>query len=135
MSSRETTYAGMRDEWRQMLEAAKAAGEELAHLEGLLGRLETAWTQAHVIAQRQAALTAEKQSNSVELQKLMRDGERLATLMRKAVQQQYGPESEKVVHFRVQPFRGRKRKASPAEVKPEPEVQPTPEASTPKTSS
>jgi hypothetical protein len=53
--------------------------------------------------------------------------------MRKAVQQNYGPESEKVVHFRVQPFRGRKRKASPAEVTPE--VQPTPEASTPKTSS
>ena len=129
MSSRETTYAGMRDEWRQMLDSAKAAGEDLAHLEGLLGRLETAWTQAHAIAQRQAALTAEKQSNSVELQRLMKDGERLATLMRKAVQQQYGPESEKVVHFRVQPFRGRKRKATPSEVKP------APEASTLKTSS
>lgn len=61
----------------------------------------------------------------------MRDGQRLATLMRKAVQQHYGAGSEKLVQFGVQPFRGRKTKPAPEG----PGVEPTPETATVKTSS
>jgi hypothetical protein len=84
-------------------------------------------SQAGDIFQSQAALAASKQEASQKLASLLTDSLRLATVLRFELKQTYGPTSEKLVEFGIQPFRGRKRRnpspqsaesAAPAEVAP-----------------
>ena len=91
-----------------------ANATELPHLEptrqifgDLLTRIEDVFVQ-------QAATVARKQDLSKQLQNLLAEGQRLATVLKKAVAAHYGPRSEKLSEFRLQPFRGRNRK-KPAE--------------------
>ena len=75
----------------------------------------TVMDQARQTAASQAAQRAAKQQSSKSLKASIIEGDRLASLLRAAVKQHYGPASEKVAEFGVQPFRGRKRtpKATP----------------------
>jgi hypothetical protein len=65
--------------------------------------------QTQDIANRQAALRAEKQELSKQLRAQMIESERMANVMRKAVQAHYGIRAEKLAEFGLQPFRGRPR--------------------------
>jgi hypothetical protein len=80
MATHETTYCGI-------------FGDALGRAQGLL-------TQ-------QATLTAVKQDLSQELKATMEDIQFLMTILRKAVRQHFGKQSEKFAEFDVQPFRGR----------------------------
>jgi hypothetical protein len=111
--SQETTYAGMRGEWQGLLAPLVAKPPGLEHLEPFQTRLGTVLDRSLEITKQQAALAAEKQKLSKELQSLMVDGERLAALLRKALKQQFGPRAEELTAFKLQPFRGRKA-AKPA---------------------
>jgi hypothetical protein len=111
--SQETTYAGMRGEWQGLLAPLVAKPPGLEHLEAFQTRLGTVLDRSLEITKQQAALAAEKQKISKELQSLMVDGERLAALIRKALKQQFGPKAEELTAFKLQPFRGRKA-AKPA---------------------
>jgi hypothetical protein len=79
---------------------------------------------AHVqdLVQQQATLTADKQDVTRQFQEALADAQRMATLMRAALKVHYGPTSEKLVEFGIQPFRGRVRKPSPPEAPPPVEV-------------
>jgi hypothetical protein len=66
--------------------------------------------QAGDVFQHQAALAASKQEASQKLLSLLTDSLRLATVLRFELKQFYGPDSEKLVEFGIQPFRGRKRR-------------------------
>lgn len=108
--SQETTYAGQRGEWRDLLTPFAAKPPELEHLQPFCTKLETALGKSIDLTTQQAALAASKQELSKELRQVMLDGQRLAGLLRKGLKQQFGPNGEQLTAYKVQPFRGRKAK-------------------------
>ena len=108
--SQETTYAGMRGEWQELLAPLAQKPPELEPLETFRVKLETFLNRAVDINRQQAALSASKQELSKELKVVMVEGERVAALLRKGLKQILGPKSEQLTAFKVQPFRGRKAK-------------------------
>ena len=129
--STESTYKGKIEDWDHLQERLTANAADLAHLEVLRAQLGTVMEQARQIAATQAAQRAAKQTSSQSLKSAMIEGGRLASLLRAAVKQHYGPASEKVAEFGVQPFRGRKRtpKETPTPTPaPGPAPAPTPHA-------
>jgi len=87
-------------------------------LEGVIGRLGALITL-------QADLAAQRQETSKELRELLGDGRRLGSFLRAGLKAHYGPRSEKLAAYKMQPFRGRKA-AKPEE--PETPPAPTPAA-------
>ena len=122
----ESTYKGKIEDWGHLQERLTANAADLAHLEVLRAQLGTVMEQARQMAATQAAQRAAKQTASQSLKAAIIEGDRLASLLRAAVKQHYGPRSEKVAEFGVQPFRGRKRTPKePPTPTPEPPKPPT----------
>jgi hypothetical protein len=113
--AKETTYAGMRGDWQRLSTMLSANTPELGHLETQRLRLEGLLARAMEITMQQGIFKAGKQETSKQLQGVMAEGQRLATVLRQSVKEHYGPTSEKLHEFGVQPFRGRKAKAAPEE--------------------
>ncbi|HEY3570224.1 MAG TPA: hypothetical protein VGP73_19990 [Thermoanaerobaculia bacterium] len=103
-----------------------ANATDLAHLEVLRAQLGTVMEQARQMAASQAAQRAAKQQASKSLKSAILEGDRLASLLRAAVKQHYGPASEKVAEFGVQPFRGRKKRTPKQKPTPMPTPSPGP---------
>jgi hypothetical protein len=82
-------------------------------------------TRIHDLSQEQASLTARKQDITRRLQYETVEAHRLATVLLLGIKAHYGIDSEKLVEFGMQPFRGRTRKVQ------EPETPPLPEAPAP----
>jgi hypothetical protein len=81
-------------------------------------------SEAQELNREQAALRAAKQEASRKFEEALREAQRLATVLRFAIKDHFGPDSEKLVEFGLQPFRGKTRT--------KPEV-PLPEAPAPAT--
>ena len=128
--ARQMPYAGALGTMQRLAASLEANRADLAHIEVSLTQFATVVAQSQEIAKQQAALTAAKQEASRQLQVLVDDGLRLATLLRVALRQHYGIRSEKLAEFGLQPFRGRKTK-SPAPEAPEPPVTEKPVPATP----
>jgi hypothetical protein len=79
--------------------AANAA--ELPHLEGTRLKLEGVVTRAGEVLKEQAAFTAAKQEASKEIQGLVREGQRLANVLRLALKEHYGIRAEKLAEFGI----------------------------------
>jgi vacuolar-type H+-ATPase subunit I/STV1 len=93
----------------QQLNAALTANSaELSNLESQRQQFGYMVGRTLEVFTRQAALTAQKQETSQELQDLLTESSRLATVLRLAVKAHYGIRAEKLVEFEMQPFRGRK---------------------------
>lgn len=123
--AKETTYKGILGDWQRLATALLTNAAELGHLEASRLMLEQLLARALEISERQASLRAAKQEATRELQEVLASGQRLTIMLRQGLKQFYGPRAEKLTHFDVQPFRGRKPK--PAEG---PEV-PTPDPTAP----
>jgi hypothetical protein len=108
--AKETTYAGMMGDWQRLRGLVQANQAELPQLELLVARLAEILARALEVTQRQGAMRAAKQEASKEMRQLTSEGNRLATVIRKALQQHYGISEEKLAEFGLQPFRGRKSK-------------------------
>ncbi|HKV07775.1 MAG TPA: hypothetical protein VJ725_06545 [Thermoanaerobaculia bacterium] len=108
---RESKYTGIVGDLQRLLGAMEANREELPQMELFRAKLAGILTQAQEATQQQAALKASKQESSKRLQRLLGEGQRLATVVRTAVKEHYGIREEKVAEFGLQPFRGRKAKA------------------------
>jgi len=121
--TRESTYKGKFGDWDKLNTMLTANASELAHLEPLRAQLAVSLAQGQAQAAQQAVHTAAKQDSSQQLRSTVVEGDRLANLLRKALQQHYGIRSEKLVEFGVKTFRGRVRAA-----KPTPTPVPTPPA-------
>jgi hypothetical protein len=52
---------------------------------------------------------AKKQAASARIQQLMEQGSRTASTVRAILREHFGPTSEELTAFKIQPFRGRKR--------------------------
>jgi hypothetical protein len=112
---KETTAAGKIGDWQRLIAPLASNDDELKHLEVLRTRLSVMVTQAEDLKQQQAAHRAAKQESTQQIQEMLTEGARLATLLRMAVKQHYGIRSEKLSEFGLQPFRGRTRKGTPSE--------------------
>jgi hypothetical protein len=107
--------------------AANAA--DLPHLELTRTKLEQLLADTAATVKQQKAVTATKQDLSQKLRKQITEGQRLTTALQKLLKEHYGLDSEKLVEFGMQPFRGRKPKVTPpvvVEVKPAPAPTTTP---------
>ena len=111
--SNESTYSGILGEWQRLEAALSANSSQIPHLEASRLILVDLLSQAQTLARQQAALKAEKQGITQELQATISDGQRLATVLRKGLQQYYGIRSEKLTEFGLQPFRGRAGRTEP----------------------
>jgi hypothetical protein len=109
----ESTRSGMLGEWQRLLSALQVNQPDLPHLETHRAQLDVLVGQAVDLFQSQAALAASKQGVSQQLIDLTAECGRLATVLRFSLKQFYGPRSEKLVEFGIQPFRGRTRKPGP----------------------
>lgn len=116
--AKETTQAGILGELRRFQGALRANAAEVPHLEGTGLLFASVLDQATEISKQQAALTASRQAASKELQRLLGEGQRLATILRLGLKQSYGIRSEKLAEFHLQPFRGKTRVAKPGPEEP-----------------
>ncbi len=127
-------YLNFLNGWEQVAAAQAAHAAEIPHMEAPLAKLLGLLEQARSLSNEQHALTASKQEVSKKLRQTIRKGQKLVFLMRTGAQEQFGTDSETLVEFGVQPFRGRARKTAtkppgnPTEPAPgSPNPTPTPE--------
>jgi len=105
-------YLNALNGWEQVAAAQEANAAVIPHMEAPLAKLRVLLEQARSQTAEHHALTATKQDVSKDLQKTIRQGQKLVDLMRTAAVEQFGAESEKLVAWGVQPFRGRAKKAT-----------------------
>ena len=111
--SKETTLKGKFGDLQRLMAALSANSADLPHLEGSREQLGVLVGRALEAAGRQAVHTAEKQEATQQLNTFLVESLRLANVLRLAVKQHYGIESEKLAEFGLQPFRGRPRRTAP----------------------
>lgn len=80
---------------------------QLQHLETLRVSLEERSVLFKNLFAQHSALTTSKQEIVKQMQELFRETETLVALLRAAVRQHYGKDSEKLIEFGLQPYRGR----------------------------
>lgn len=107
--AKERTVKGRLGRLVRLLARLNGNREDLQHLEASRTRFEAMLAQLQEAADRQAVHTAAKQEASQQLQTILTEVERLATVLRFAVKQHYGIRAEKLAEFGMQPFRGRTR--------------------------
>lgn len=120
--TRERTQSGKLGDWSRLGATVRENSADLPHLETSVQRLEALQTQGVDLTKEQRAFRAIKQEKTQQLKTVLAEGTRLATLLRSAVKQHYGPTSEKLAEFDLKPFRGRKAKTEPVPA-PGPEAQ------------
>jgi hypothetical protein len=120
--AREKTKKGRLGGLQRFRDALSTNREALPHLDGSFTQFDARVTGALELANRQGALTAEKQEISKQLTDALDEAERLATVLRLAIKQHFGIRAEKLAEFDLQPFRGRKKTAAfpTPQAKPEP---------------
>ena len=102
--------AGIRVEWQNLLGPLAEKPPGLETLEPYRAKLETTLSRVEEVTKQQAALAAQKQELTKELQALLTSGQRVAALLRKGLKEALGPKAEQLTAFKLQPFRGRKAK-------------------------
>jgi len=93
---------------QNLVAAVAANGKEVPHLEPPCTLLEGIIGQAQELITLQADLAAQRQEASRKLRELLTEGRRLGNFLRVGLKQHYGPRSEKLTAFRIQPFRSLK---------------------------
>ncbi|HYG63725.1 MAG TPA: hypothetical protein VEL74_14180 [Thermoanaerobaculia bacterium] len=109
-TKRQRTYTGSLGELRRALDAFNANASELGYLETQKNRIATLLDRGLELARQQAALTASRQDVSKRLKITIEEARRSLSAVRATLKDHYGPRSEKLVEFGIQPFRGRKPK-------------------------
>src|SRR3954467_11855585 len=120
--ARETKKTAILGDLQNLSATMELNKELLPDLEPFRLKLTGIVTQTVDAGKQQAAMRAAKQELSKQVRKLLTDGQRIADGVRTAGRDHFGPESEKLAEFGLQPFRGRKVKAAP--VKPTPTTPP-----------
>ncbi len=122
-------YMNTTSGWAHTSAAVQANEDDLPHLQPSRVKLDGFRDRAEALSNEQSAFAAGKQEATRQLQEVLRAGNALADLLRTGVREHYGPSSEKLVEFGIQPFRGRTKKAQPPlPEEPEPEPEPGPES-------
>ena len=104
----ERRYMNRINGWAQVAAGVSSNPQETEHLQPGAVRLQGLHTRAGELSVRQAALTTAKQEVTRELKQVLREGDALADFLRTGARAHFGAESEKMVQFGMQPFRGKK---------------------------
>jgi hypothetical protein len=102
-------YMNLINGWEQVV----AASEGLTHLEVSRVKLQGLVEQARNQSVQQASDTATKQQATKNLKETLRSGQLLVDVLRTGAREHYGTDSEKLVEFGMQPFRGKTRTPPP----------------------
>lgn len=89
-------------QWEQILDASEANEADLAFLEPYREELRELRQRALELSVRQAALAAERQQVTRDLDAVKERGREIATRLRLGIRTQYG-EAEKLVEFGLRP--------------------------------
>lgn len=122
--ARETKKTAILGDLQNLSATMELNKELLPDLEPFRLKLSGIVTQTVDATKQQAAMRASKQELSKQVRQFLTDGQRVADVVRTAVRDHFGPDSEKIAEFGLQPFRGRKVKA--ATEKPTPTTPTTP---------
>ncbi|HSS48966.1 MAG TPA: hypothetical protein VLX28_08465 [Thermoanaerobaculia bacterium] len=128
-TKKETTDAGVVGSLQRLQGKLDANSADLAHLEVPRAQLRAMLTRFEELSKQQGAMRASKQEASKAIRTLVVEAQRLGNGLRRMVQIHYGPRSEKLTEFDLQPFRGRKAKAPAPETPGTPA--PTPQSPAP----
>lgn len=126
----ERRYMNRINGWAQTSAGVNANPAQTEHLKPGAVMLEGLHTQAVDLSKQQAALTTAKQEVTKQLRRVLREGDALADFIRTGARALFGADSEKMLEFGMQPFRGLKISSEAKERKPKPAV---PEGSAPAT--
>lgn len=118
-------YMNITNGWEQTSSAVKAHASELEDLGTFCAKLDVHLDQARALYSEQGAHRASKQEATKRLMGVLRAGNAVADLVRTGIREHYGADSEKLVEFGIQPFRGKKRQVTATPTEPEPEPEPT----------
>jgi hypothetical protein len=110
---RETTRSGKLGDWQRLMAALEMNQADLPFLETQRAQFGAMVGQAEDLFQSQASFAASKQQASQQLSALVTECQRLETVLRLSLKQFYGPRSEKLVEFGIQPFRSRTKPPTP----------------------
>jgi hypothetical protein len=119
-------YLNCLNGWDEVAAAVEAHAVELPHMEVVRPELLELIEQARSLAVQLNALRASKQEARKKLLQVIRLGQGMVDVMRTAARQRFGIDSEILVEFGVQPFRGRSRASEPETPTPENPESPTP---------
>lgn len=117
--AQEWLYMNKVNGWDKMDVAVTANATQVPKIEINISDLRDLSQRARVLFAQQAALAAQKQEVTKELQEVIQDGEAMMKFLREGLKAHYGKDSEKLIEFGLQPFRG---------LKPSAPKGPTPEA-------
>ena len=107
--------------WAQVVAGVLANEAQVPQLLGGLPRLELLINLMRTLSVQFATLRASKQEMAQQIQAVLREGDALADFLKTGARAHYGNDSEKLIEFGVQPFRGRTKKKV-AEPPPSPET-------------
>jgi hypothetical protein len=122
-----SAFLNVTGEWENLAVTVEANATDLAYLAETRTQLLSILDTAKAASVRQAALLAQYQQATRDLEKLLSEGGDLATRIRNGIRMQYGLKSEKLVEFKMQPRRKRSR-AKKEEPVPAPTPTPAPDS-------
>ena len=96
--------------WAQAVAGVLANEAQVPQLLGALPRLELLINLIRSLSVQFAASRASKQEMAQQIKAVLREGDALADFLKTGARAHYGSDSEKLVEFGVQPFRGRAKK-------------------------
>ena len=114
-------YMNITNGWEHTSSGVKANASELEDLGTFCAKLDVHLDQARSLYSEQSTFRASKQEATKKLMDVLRAGNLIADVVRTAIREHYGVDSEKLIEFGIEPFRGRKRKAAPTPTEPEPD--------------
>ncbi|MFP5287943.1 MAG: hypothetical protein ACLGI9_19560 [Thermoanaerobaculia bacterium] len=91
--------------WEKMDTAMVANDKEVGHLAFKLPALRDKSQRVRGLYARHAALAAERQAITQEMQTLIEEGDQVFRMLREALKDHYGKRNEKLVEFGVEPLR------------------------------
>ena len=106
--------------WEVTNTGLTANQDQLQHLSGHRVALEEKTEQFKDLFAQFGVLTTSKQEAAKQMQELFREVEAIVSFLRAGVRQHYGRNSEKLIEFGLQPYRGRKSPEKPAPEAPAP---------------
>lgn len=95
--------------WAQVVAGVLANEGEVPQLVTGLPRLELLINLIRSLSVQFATLRASKQELAQQIKAVLREGDALADFLKTGARAHYGSDSEKLVEFGVQPYRGRAR--------------------------
>ncbi|HZF10094.1 MAG TPA: hypothetical protein VFE33_14995, partial [Thermoanaerobaculia bacterium] len=110
-------------DWQRLLMPLAANAADLPQLEIPRAQLAAILTQLVDLKKQQAAGRAVKETASQQVKQMLSEGQRLATLLRQALRQHYGPASPKLSEFDLLPFRGHSQSAKTPTPPPPPAIE------------